>query len=165
MFCSGWHNTSCHHRLVTCRVDNESATGTPIRHLEASFISVERGLRQGILSRTSLKHCFWFRSFLSLWFSFANNSKGLQLLAQHIPFMLGLALDLHFSDLSHQTFTLLQQALPFLLELTSQAQQFLPFRFWLADIVFVAIVIDFNVIVHPVCSFYQDFRGQSPIQC
>ena len=35
-------------------------TGTPILHVEASFISAERGLRRGILSRTSLKHHIHF---------------------------------------------------------------------------------------------------------
>jgi len=39
------------------------ATGTPILHVEASFISVERGLRRGISSRTSLK-CYIHFSFI-----------------------------------------------------------------------------------------------------
>jgi len=45
------------------QLDNKSITGTPILHVEASFISVERGLRQGILSRTSLK-CYIHFSFI-----------------------------------------------------------------------------------------------------
>jgi len=41
-------------------------TGTPILHVEASFISAERGLRRGILSRTSLKHHIHFGFILKL---------------------------------------------------------------------------------------------------
>jgi len=41
-------------RQVILNLHNKSITGTPILHVEASFISVERGLRRGILSRTSL---------------------------------------------------------------------------------------------------------------
>jgi len=51
-------------------------------HVEVSLCSTERGLRWGILSRTSLKHCIWFQIILCSWFSFANNSKSMQLLAQ-----------------------------------------------------------------------------------
>jgi len=42
------------------------ATGTPILHVEASFISAERGLRRLILSRTSLKHYIHFSFILKL---------------------------------------------------------------------------------------------------
>jgi len=54
-------------------------TTTPILRAEVSFISAERGLSRGILSRTSLKCYTYFSSFWSfkLQFSFANNSKGL----------------------------------------------------------------------------------------
>jgi len=48
------------------QLNNKSATGTPILHTEASFISAERGLHRGILSRTSLKCHNHFRSFLKL---------------------------------------------------------------------------------------------------
>jgi len=41
-------------------------TGTPILHVEASFNSVERGLRRGISSWTSLKHCIHFSFILKL---------------------------------------------------------------------------------------------------
>jgi len=47
-------------------VDNKSITGTPILHVEASFISAERGLRREILSRTSLKHYIHFSFILKL---------------------------------------------------------------------------------------------------
>jgi len=42
------------------------ATGTPILHAETSFISAERRLRQGILSRTSFKCCIHFGFILKL---------------------------------------------------------------------------------------------------
>jgi len=48
------------------QLDDKSITGTPILHVEASFISVERGLRQGILSRTTLKHYIYFSFILKL---------------------------------------------------------------------------------------------------
>ena len=67
---------------IHSKVDNKSATSTPILRVEASFISVERGLHRGILSQISLKHHICFSSFQSLQFSFANNSKGLWLLTQ-----------------------------------------------------------------------------------
>jgi len=54
-FCSGWCNTSCRCEMSHSQLDNKSTTGMPILHAEALFISAERGLRQGILSRTSLK--------------------------------------------------------------------------------------------------------------
>jgi len=47
-------------------VTTNPATGTPILHVEASFNSVERGLRRGISSRTSLKHCIHFGFILKL---------------------------------------------------------------------------------------------------
>ena len=68
--------------VVVKQVAANCATSTLILHAEASFTSAQRGLRRGISSRTSLKHHIWFGSFLSLQFSFTNNSKGLQLLAQ-----------------------------------------------------------------------------------
>jgi len=52
--------------IVVNKVITNCATGTPILHVEASFISVERGLRQGILSRTSLKHYIHFSFILKL---------------------------------------------------------------------------------------------------
>jgi len=58
------------------------ATGAPTLRVEASSNAVERGLRQRFLSRTSLKRRAWFQFIPSLQLSFANNSKGLQLLAQ-----------------------------------------------------------------------------------
>jgi len=70
-FCSEWCNASHRCRLVMSQADNKSVTGMPILRVEALFTSAERGLRREILSRTSLKHCFWFRSFPSLQFSFA----------------------------------------------------------------------------------------------
>ena len=42
------------------------ATGTPILHVEASFISAKRGLRRGISSWTSLKYCIHFSFILKL---------------------------------------------------------------------------------------------------
>jgi len=42
--------------VVANKVTTHHATGMPILHVEASFISAERGLRQGILSPTSLNH-------------------------------------------------------------------------------------------------------------
>jgi len=39
-----------------CKVITKCTTGTPILHVEALFISVERGLRRGISSWTSLKY-------------------------------------------------------------------------------------------------------------
>jgi len=59
------------------QLNDKSVTDTSILHAEASFVSADRGLRRGILSRTSLKHCFNFSSFWSSQFSFANNSKGM----------------------------------------------------------------------------------------
>jgi len=47
-------------------MDDQSTTGTPILHAEASFISAERGSRQGILSQTSLKRCIHFSFILKL---------------------------------------------------------------------------------------------------
>jgi len=41
--------------IVAKQVMTNCTTGTPILHVEASFTSVERGLRQGISSQTSLK--------------------------------------------------------------------------------------------------------------
>jgi len=38
------------------QLNDKSVTDMLILHAEASFISAERGLRRGILSRTSLKH-------------------------------------------------------------------------------------------------------------
>jgi len=49
-----------------CKVITKHVTGTPILHVEASFISVERGLRRGILSWTSLKHYIHFSFILKL---------------------------------------------------------------------------------------------------
>jgi len=44
----------------------ECTTGTPILHVEASFILVERGLRRGISSWTSLKYYIHFSFILKL---------------------------------------------------------------------------------------------------
>jgi len=74
-FCSGSHDTSCRHRLVTSQMDNKCTTGMLILHAEASFTSAERGLRGEILSRVSLKCHIQFGSFLSIQFSFANAQK------------------------------------------------------------------------------------------
>jgi len=58
---------------MSCRCDEVipmrtrfCATGTPILHAEASFISVGRGLRRGISSWTSLKCCIHFSFILKL---------------------------------------------------------------------------------------------------
>jgi len=42
--------------IVVNKVITNYTTGRPILHIEASFISVEKGLRREILSRTSLKY-------------------------------------------------------------------------------------------------------------
>ena len=68
--------------VVETTVIDKHTSGTPIIHTEASFTSADRGLCRGTLSRTSLKHCIWFWFILSMWSSFASNSKGLQLSAQ-----------------------------------------------------------------------------------
>jgi len=52
--------------IVVNKVITNYTTGTPILHVEALFISVERGLRQGILSRTSLKYYIHFSFILKL---------------------------------------------------------------------------------------------------
>jgi len=52
--------------IVVKQVITNYATSTPILHIEVLFISVERGLRREILSRTSLKCYIQFSSFLSL---------------------------------------------------------------------------------------------------
>jgi len=70
--------------VVVKQVTTNHTTGTPILHVEVSCISAERGMRREILSRTSLKCYIQFSSFLSLQFSFANNSKGLWLSMQCI---------------------------------------------------------------------------------
>jgi len=49
--------------IVAYKVITNYATGTPILHVEASLISVERGLCREILSRTSLK-CYIHFSFI-----------------------------------------------------------------------------------------------------
>jgi len=48
------------------QLDLKFITGTPILHVEASFISVERGLCKGILSQTSLKYYIHFSFILKL---------------------------------------------------------------------------------------------------
>jgi len=52
--------------IVVNKVITNHATDMPILHVEASFISAERGLRREILSRTSLKHCIHFSFILKL---------------------------------------------------------------------------------------------------
>jgi len=52
--------------IIVNKVITNCATGTPILHEEAWFISVERGLSQGILSRTSLKYHIHFSFILKL---------------------------------------------------------------------------------------------------
>ena len=59
-FCCGWCNTSYRCGRVILTWMTICATGMPILHAEASFISAERGLRQEILSQTSLKWCIHF---------------------------------------------------------------------------------------------------------
>jgi len=49
--------------IVVNNVITNHTTGTPIIHVEASFISVERGLHREILSQTSLK-CYIHFSFI-----------------------------------------------------------------------------------------------------
>jgi len=66
MFCSGSFDTSCCCRRVIPKWTTIFTTGTPILHLEASFISAERGLRREILSQTSLNHNIHFSSILKL---------------------------------------------------------------------------------------------------
>jgi len=63
MFCSGWDNTSYRCNEVIPKRITFYTTGTSILHVETSFISVERGLRRGISSRTSLK-CYIHFSFI-----------------------------------------------------------------------------------------------------
>jgi len=63
--CSGCCNTSCRSETSHSQLNDKSMTGTLILHAEASFIAAERGLRLGILSCTSLKHCIWFQLILS----------------------------------------------------------------------------------------------------
>jgi len=67
-FCSGQDNTSYHCNKVIQKWTTFHATGTPILHAEASFISAERGLRRGVSSRTSLKCCIHFSFILKLAF-------------------------------------------------------------------------------------------------
>jgi len=52
--------------FVVYKVITNYTTGTPILHVEASFISVERRLRREILSRTSLKYYIHFSFILKL---------------------------------------------------------------------------------------------------
>jgi len=54
-FCSVWCNMGCHCDDGNSQLNNKSAKGTLLLCVEASFISAERGLHQGILSQTSLK--------------------------------------------------------------------------------------------------------------
>jgi len=67
--------------IVVSKVMTNCATGTPILHAEASFNSAERGLRRGSRAEPLSNVAFILASFQSLQFSFANNSKGLWLLA------------------------------------------------------------------------------------
>jgi len=52
--------------IIVNKVKTNYTTGAPILHVEALFISAERGLRQGILSQTSLKYYIHFSFILKL---------------------------------------------------------------------------------------------------
>jgi len=62
--------------IVVNKVITNYATGTPILHIEASFISTERGLRWWILSQTSLKHYIHFSFILKLMIFICKQLKG-----------------------------------------------------------------------------------------
>jgi len=63
MFCSGWYNTSYRYKTSHSQLDNKSITGTPILHVEASFISVERGLPRDLEPNLSqILHSFLIHS-------------------------------------------------------------------------------------------------------
>jgi len=68
--------------VLANKVATNCTTDTPILHVEASFISAERGLCRGSWVEPLSNVAFILASFQSSQFSFANNSKGLWLLAQ-----------------------------------------------------------------------------------